>query len=176
MALTDANGNSLGDVALKDAFFNTGLFKGKGGIDAFLGATSEQKAEEINSRLLRDHAISSLPASAVPSSAGDQTFRPMREGLTSSRSNNSLYGSGPGSVCAECQRGRDHGIADYNTLRASVGLKRARSFCDITPIRSWQQLSELYGGDINNVDALLAAQKTRSRVDQLVTVGDQPAI
>ena len=31
------------------------------------------------------------------------------------------------------QRGRDHGLADYNTVREAYGLGRKRSFLDINP-------------------------------------------
>ena len=31
------------------------------------------------------------------------------------------------------QRGRDHGIADYNTVRESYGLKRKNNWTDINP-------------------------------------------
>ena len=32
------------------------------------------------------------------------------------------------------QRGRDHGLADYNTVRESYGLKRLTSWDDINPL------------------------------------------
>ncbi len=50
------------------------------------------------------------------------------------------------------QRGRDHGLADYNDIRASIGLPRARSFADITRNEETQaKLQQLYG-TVNNID------------------------
>jgi len=36
------------------------------------------------------------------------------------------------------QRGRDHGIADYNTVRESYGLKRKNNWTDINPFYNTQ--------------------------------------
>ncbi len=50
------------------------------------------------------------------------------------------------------QRGRDHGLADYNDTRVAIGLPRARSFADITRNRDTQtKLQQLYGA-IDKVD------------------------
>ncbi len=69
------------------------------------------------------------------------------------------------------QRGRDHGIADYNSLRAAVGLSKAKSFSDITSDTELaNKLSELYGGDINNVDAFVGGlAEDKIRVDPPVS-------
>lgn len=50
------------------------------------------------------------------------------------------------------QRGRDHGLADYNTTRASLGLPRVTSFSQITsdPVLA-AKLQSLYGS-VDNVD------------------------
>ncbi|XP_065176843.1 dual oxidase 1-like [Sycon ciliatum] len=56
------------------------------------------------------------------------------------------------------QRARDHGIPDYNTVRASFGLPRIRSFAEINNstdkfIRAAiRNLSRLYNNDVNNID------------------------
>jgi hypothetical protein len=50
------------------------------------------------------------------------------------------------------QRGRDHGLADYNTTRAAYGLPKVKSFSDITSDPVLQdKLQQLYG-DVNNID------------------------
>ncbi len=50
------------------------------------------------------------------------------------------------------QRGRDHGLADYNTTRAAYGLPRITSFAQITSNPTLQaQLQQLYGS-VNNID------------------------
>jgi peroxidase len=51
------------------------------------------------------------------------------------------------------QRGRDHGLPDYNSLRVAFGLSAVTNFAQITSDISIQtMLSNLYGGDINNID------------------------
>src|SRR5205807_885961 len=46
----------------------------------------------------------------------------------------------------------DHGLSDYNTIRASYGLPRVTSFAQITSNRNLQrQLQSLYG-NVNNID------------------------
>ncbi len=50
------------------------------------------------------------------------------------------------------QRGRDHGLADYNQMRADFGLDPVQSFSEITSDPELAaQLEELYG-DVNNID------------------------
>jgi hypothetical protein len=50
------------------------------------------------------------------------------------------------------QRGRDHGLADYNTTRAAYGLPRVTSFDQITSNTTLQgELKQLYG-NVNNID------------------------
>ncbi|KAJ3411720.1 Dual oxidase 1 [Chytridiales sp. JEL 0842] len=55
------------------------------------------------------------------------------------------------------QRGRDHGLPDYNTARHHMGLQRFTDFTQITG--DWdtnktyaRRMAELYNNDINNVD------------------------
>ncbi|MBI3862694.1 MAG: peroxidase [Planctomycetia bacterium] len=55
------------------------------------------------------------------------------------------------------QRGRDHGLADYNTVRAAYGLPRVTSFAQITSNVTLQnQLKALYG-NVNNIDLWVGA-------------------
>lgn len=50
------------------------------------------------------------------------------------------------------QRGRDHGIADYNTTRAAYGLRRVQKFSDITSDTTLQnQLQSMYN-TVDNID------------------------
>lgn len=50
------------------------------------------------------------------------------------------------------QRGRDHGLADYNSVRAAYGLPRVTSFAQITSDRALQdELRALYG-NVDNID------------------------
>ena len=74
---------------------------------------------------------------------------------------NFLFGP-PGSggldlAALNIQRGRDHGLADYNTVRKSYGLRRVPSFAEIGDDSSVTDgLRELYRGHINNVDVWIA--------------------
>jgi peroxidase len=50
------------------------------------------------------------------------------------------------------QRGRDHGLGDYNSVRAAYGLPRVTSFAEITSDPQLQaSLQSLYGS-VNNID------------------------
>ena len=50
------------------------------------------------------------------------------------------------------QRGRDHGLADYNTMRAAYGLPRVTSFAQITSSRTLQAALKQTYGSVNNID------------------------
>ena len=73
---------------------------------------------------------------------------------------------GPGQVAASAhgldlvatniQRGRDHGIPDYNTVRISYGLDPRESFSEITSDKSLAALLEKLYGSIDNVDLFVA--------------------
>src|SRR5205807_697044 len=69
---------------------------------------------------------------------------------------NFLFGA-PGSggldlASLNIQRGRDHGLADYNTTRAAYGLPKVTDFTQITHNPDLQaRLKQLYG-TVNNID------------------------
>ena len=51
------------------------------------------------------------------------------------------------------QRGRDHGLPDYNTMRDGLGLGTKATFADISSDTAVATaLSTAYGGDISKVD------------------------
>jgi len=55
-------------------------------------------------------------------------------------------------IALNLQRGRDHGLPDFNTVRAELGLKKYERFSQITSDpQAAQALEQLYG-DINNID------------------------
>ncbi len=55
------------------------------------------------------------------------------------------------------QRGRDHGLPDYNSIRAAYGLPKFTSFAQITADPAVQAgLQSLYG-DVNKIDAWVGA-------------------
>lgn len=55
------------------------------------------------------------------------------------------------------QRGRDHGLADYNDVRAAIGLPRVKTFADITKNKNVQdKLKQLYG-TVDKIDLWVGA-------------------
>jgi peroxidase len=74
---------------------------------------------------------------------------------------NMLFGP-PGSggqdlLALDIQRGRDHGLADYNTARQAYGLPAVTSFGQISSDPNVQaQLQALYGS-VDNIDLLVGA-------------------
>eukprot|EP01111_Echinosteliopsis_oligospora_P000968 TRINITY_DN1121_c0_g1_i3.p1 TRINITY_DN1121_c0_g1~~TRINITY_DN1121_c0_g1_i3.p1 ORF type:complete len:572 (-),score=145.26 TRINITY_DN1121_c0_g1_i3:181-1896(-) len=71
---------------------------------------------------------------------------------------NFLFGA-PGSATGfdlasrNIERGRDHGLAYYNTVRKAIGLTSVTSFSDITSNPTVQQnLIDAYGGDLEIID------------------------
>ncbi|KAI0560087.1 hypothetical protein FGB62_126g010 [Gracilaria domingensis] len=57
-------------------------------------------------------------------------------------------------IALNLQRGRDHAIPTLNAIRAKLGLKKHRSFMDITKnVNVASTLSTVYGGDVNKVEA-----------------------
>src|SRR5262249_13263630 len=115
----DNNGNAVRDpLLLRDAFFNPTILP-QTGIDPILKYLASDRAQEVDT-----HVVDDL--------------------------RNFLFGA-PGSggldlAALNIQRGRDHGLADYNTVRAAYGLPRVTSFADITSDTTLQQkLQTLYG-------------------------------
>lgn len=112
------------EVALREAFFNPDLLK-ETGIDSILKYVASSTSQEIDLQV-----VDSL--------------------------RNFLFGE-PGQggfdlVALNIQRGRDHGLADYNTVREAYGLERVESFADITSDVGVQEtLAALYGS-VDNID------------------------
>lgn len=51
------------------------------------------------------------------------------------------------------QRGRDHGIPDYNSMRKFLGLKAVKSFADITSNKEFtSRLNKAYSNNVDNCD------------------------
>ena len=121
----DNNGNAVrAPLSLRAAFFNTSALK-EVGIDAVLKGAASNHAQEVDTKIIDD----------------------LR---------NFLFGP-PGAggldlASLNIQRGRDHGLADYNATRVAYGLKPVTTFVDITSDRAIQQkLQDLYG-NVDNID------------------------
>ena len=127
----DSAGNEIeaGHLSLRDAFFNPDAI-GEQGIDSILMGMAGNVSQEIDTRLVDDVR-------------------------------NFLFGP-PGSggfdlASLNIQRGRDHGLPDYNSVRKQLGLTTAESFADITSQPELQaQLQEVYG-NVDDVDVWVGA-------------------
>ncbi|HEX4794131.1 MAG TPA: peroxidase family protein [Humisphaera sp.] len=121
----DNNGNTLRDsMSLAEAFFNPTVIE-QNGVDPILKYLASDNAEEVD-----PYVVNSL--------------------------RNLLFGQpGEGGMdlaALNIQRGRDHGLADYNTTRAAYGLARVTSFAQITSNTKLQaELQQAYG-NVNNID------------------------
>jgi hypothetical protein len=119
-----------GSVGLANAFFNPTLFdptlpNGEGNIGPILKGAISGNAQEIDV-----HVVDSV--------------------------RNFLFGP-PGAggldlAALNIQRGRDHGIPDYNSLRAAYGLPKVTSFAQITSDPALQASLQSTYGNVNNID------------------------
>ena len=124
-------------IALANAFFQPELLE-ETGIDSLLKFASSTLSQEIDLEVV--------------------------DGLR-----NFLFGA-PGSggldlVSLNIQRGRDHGLADYNSTREAYGLEAVESFDEITSDVELQEKLESLYGDVNDIDlwvGLLAEDHTQS--------------
>jgi hypothetical protein len=117
-----------GEVALGDAFFNPELITSFG-IEPYLYGLTEQQIQEID-HLIVDGVRNLLfdPPAAID------------------------LGS------TNLQRGRDHGLPDYNQARVDFGLPPVRRFPQINRDPAvWTKLAAAYSGDVNNIDPWMGA-------------------
>jgi hypothetical protein len=122
----DENGNTAdeGNLALLDAFFNPSEVENNG-VDSLLRGLTVNLAQEIDNQVVDDVR-------------------------------NFLFGP-PGSggfdlASLNIQRGRDHGLSDYNSTRVALGLDAVENFSDITSdLDVAARLEQLYG-TVDNID------------------------
>jgi len=131
LQLVDNDGQTVGDLSILDAFFNPSfLGDDPANVDLVLKGLSKQLAQENDLQLV--------------------------DGIR-----NTLFGP-PGAggldlASLDIQRGRDHGLPDYNSLRFFYGLERVTSFDEISSDPEVQAtLEELYG-TVDNIDAFVGA-------------------
>lgn len=112
------------EVSLANAFFNPGLVA-QNGVDPILKYLTTDNAQEVDNQIV-------------------------------TQLQNFLFGE-PGQggfdlASLNIQRGRDHGLADYNTTRAAYGLLRVKNFAQIGSDPEVQaKLQQLYG-TVDNID------------------------
>lgn len=126
----DENGNTIdeGNVLLRDAFFNPDQFLNSGGPDALLRGVAEHTSQTIDLHMIDDVR-------------------------------NFLFGP-PGSggfdlASLNIQRGRDHGLPDYNTAREAYGLDPVTHFSDISSDTHVQDTLETLFGSVDNIDVFV---------------------
>jgi hypothetical protein len=126
LASTLKLGASGGDtLPLRDAFFAPSLITSRG-IEPFLAGLYRQRMQEVDTEIVED----------------------VRSFLFGPPSGESLLDL----AALNMQRGRDHGLPDYNQCRQAFGLAAKSSFDDITSdnkIRN--KLRQIYG-EVDNVD------------------------
>ncbi|MEZ6053455.1 MAG: peroxidase family protein [Planctomycetaceae bacterium] len=121
---SDGSVAAEGNLALQDAFFRPDQLVNNG-IDSLLQGAATQIAQELDNQVVDDVR-------------------------------NFLFGP-PGAggfdlASLNIQRGRDHGLPDYNQARIDLGLAPVQSFSDITSDPDLAaKLEQLYG-DVNNID------------------------
>ncbi len=117
--------NQKADTSLRDAFFNPKLlFKG-GGIEALLLGLTTQQAQEVDT-LMVDGVRNFLFG---------------------------LAGSGGFDLASlNLQRGRDHGLSDYNAVRFALRLRKVKDFDDITSNPALQAKLAATYSDVDDID------------------------
>jgi hypothetical protein len=124
----DNDGNEIRPaISLADAFDNPVPVE-QDGIDPLLKYLASDNAQEVNPQVVNE--------------VRNLLFGPPGSG-------------GQDLLSLDIQRGRDHGLADYNTARQAYGLPPVTSFAQITSDPTLQaQLQTLYG-DVNHIDLLI---------------------
>jgi peroxidase len=120
-------GANSGTTDLKDMFFQPDLLTSNG-IEPYLGGLASQNMRKIDTRVVE--AVRSF-LFGPPTNAGLLDL-----------------------AALNIQRGRDHGLPDYNTCRDLFDLRRRETFEDITggDAALAAVLSQAYGGNINIID------------------------
>lgn len=118
-------GNSTGDIALKDAFFNPDLIKTNGGVASLLRGLAAQEAQEVDNK--------------VVDGVRNFLFGPPGSG-------------GFDLASLNIQRGRDHGLARLNEARKAYGVKPHKKFSDITSSAAVQAALEAAYDHVNDVE------------------------
>ena len=126
----DGQPDPRGPVSLADSFFNPPLLANGDDLNVLVKGLASQNAEEIDNKLV--------------------------DGVR-----NFLFGP-PGAggfdlASLNIQRGRDHGLSDYNTTRAAYGLPAVQSFADITSDPALQEALATEYGNVNNIDLWVGA-------------------
>lgn len=123
--MVDDDGNELDEnLTLANTYFRPQALLTGGGVDAYFKGMGTQVMQEMDCKMVDD-------------------LRNYRDGSI-----------GLDLVASNIYRGRDRGLADFNTLRQDFGLPPLTSFDQLTDQQEDVRIiSELYNGDINKIDA-----------------------
>lgn len=125
--LVNNSGTTLDEVSIRDAFFNPDILKDNPeNLDYLLKGLASQVGQ-ANDLLLVDGIRNNL-------------FGPPGAG-------------GLDLAALDIQRGRDHGLPDYNNLRGNYGVPEVTSFDQISSDPEIQAKLEALFGNVDNIDA-----------------------
>jgi hypothetical protein len=159
LLLVGKNAKVVGTLRLREAFFNANfLIDSPAHVDHLLAGLAQQRAQEVDNKIVDD--------------VRNFLFGPPGAG-------------GLDLASLNIQRGRDHGLPDYNTLRAVYGLERVENFAQISSDAAVRATLEALYGNVDNVDAWvgglaedhlpgssLGALATAALVDQFTRLRD----
>jgi hypothetical protein len=132
LALADSTGAISGSMSFAQALFNPNeITNNPALIDQALRGAMLQTSQEIDLKL--------------SDSIRNVMFGPPGAG-------------GTDLAAIDIQRGRDHGLPDYNEMRVSYGLPGFTNINQITSdVATRQALAALYSGNVNNIDMFIGA-------------------
>lgn len=116
-----------GNISLRDAFFNPGAILLAGGIDPYFQGMATQVQQALDCRIIDD--------------VRNFLFGPPGTG------------GGLDLAAININRGRERGIADYNTVRSNFGLPRVNTFLDITKDQEEADMLQAVYGSVDNIDS-----------------------
>jgi hypothetical protein len=120
-----------GPISLRDAYFTAARILAEGGFDPVISGSLIGLAQEVDTRAV-DEVRNLLFAT---------------------------HTQGFDLLAFNIQRGRDHGLPDYNSVRVAMGLPRANTFANITgggpDCEVASTLSDLYNGNVDDIDLLV---------------------
>ncbi len=128
----DVNGETVeeGNLTLSDVFFRPSGVIEEAGIDPIVRGIASSLSQNIDTQIIGD--VRNLLFNLGDNLTGRDLF------------------------AINLERGRLHGLADYNTIRETFGLERVSTFAEITSNTELQEtLEDIYEGDINNIDAFV---------------------
>lgn len=123
----DNDGNYLGHIPLKDAFFTPSLV-GDMGLDPFFKGMAEQVEQELDGKVVDD--------------VRNFLFGPPTSGI-----------GGLDLAAININRGRERGIPPFNTVRTDIGLPAYTDLNDFTSDPVILDILATQYGNVNNIDA-----------------------